>query len=178
MSKNRRSKHVSVDIECDGNIIGRHSMISVGLRIVEPGLERGFYKEIKPITEEHVPEALAISGFTRTETLAFMEPDKAMKEIATWLAENIKGRPIFWADNPGFDFSWLHYYFLTFADTDPFGFSSRRIGDFICGVERDIRFNWKHLRKTVHDHNALSDATGNAEVLLHYFDRENIKFMD
>lgn len=176
MSKQKGSPHVSVDIEADGPIVGKHSMISFGFRIVEPGLQRGFYREIKPIGPDYVPEALGISGFTRTETMAFMSPVQALIEAEQWLAENIKGRPIFWADNNGFDKSWMHWYFMTYLERDPFGHSSRRISDFICGLEGDLRFKWKHLRKTKHEHNALGDATGNAEVLLHYFEKFKVKY--
>ena len=176
MGKNKGSVHVSVDIEADGPIVGKHSMISFGMVIVEEGFKRGFYRELKPIGDEYVPEALGVSGFTRSETLKFMPPVQAMLEASQWLTENIQGKPIMWADNPGFDKSWMHWYFLTFTGNDPFGHSSRRIADFICGIEGDLRFKWKHLRKTKHSHNALADATGNAEVLLHYFEKANIKY--
>lgn len=177
MGKNKKSSHVSVDIEADGPIVGKHSMISFGMVIVEGGLTRRFYRELKPIGDDYVPEALAISGFTRSETLNFMSPVQAMAEAVQWLDENIKGKPIFWSDNNGFDKSWMHWYFLTFVGSDPFGHSSRRISDFICGIEGDLRFKWKHLRKTKHSHNAEADALGNAEVLLDYFERENIKYV-
>jgi hypothetical protein len=29
-----------------------------------------------------------------------------------------------------------------------------------------MRSSWKHLRKTIHDHNPVNDAIGNAEALL------------
>ena len=176
MSKKKPSCHVSVDIEADGPIIGKHSMISFGMRIIEDGLQRGFYREVKPVTDEYVPEALLVSGFTRVETMNFMPAEQAMREAAEWLKENINGKPILWADNNGFDASWINWYFLTYFGSNPFGYSSRRISDFICGIEMDMRFKWKHLRRTKHEHNALGDATGNAEVLLHYFQTHDIKF--
>ncbi len=172
----KESVHVSVDVECDGPIIGKHSCISFGMVIVEEGLNRTFYREIKPISEYYVPEALAVSGFTRSETMRFGPPIQAMIECEQWLAENIKGKPIMWADNPGFDKSWIHYYFLLFLGYDPFGYSSRRIADLICGLENNLKFQWKHLRKTEHNHRAIDDAIGNAEVLLFYFNKFNLKF--
>lgn len=176
MSKNKNSVHVSVDVECDGPIIGIHSCISFGAVIVEPELTRTFYREIKPIGPDYVPEALGVSGFTRSETLAFGDPKQAMLDFEEWLITNISGKPIMWADNNGFDKSWIHYYFLTFLGRDPFGYSSRRISDLICGLEKDLKFQWKHLRKTKHNHRAVDDAMGNAEVLLHYFNKFNLKF--
>jgi hypothetical protein len=66
---------IMVDIEADGPISGDYSMICFGAVVVEPGLERTFYGELRPISEKFVPEALAVSGFTREQTLAFSEPE-------------------------------------------------------------------------------------------------------
>ncbi len=165
MSK-KGSVHVSVDVECDGPIIGRHSCISFGAVIVETGLVRTFYREIKPIWPDYVPDALAVSGFTRSETMTFGDPKLAMLDFDNWLMLNIKGKPILWADNNGFDASWINWYFHTYIDRNPFGWSSRRIGDVYCGMTKNVRDKWKHLRKTKHEHNALGDAMGNAEALL------------
>ena len=49
---------------------------------------------------------------------------------------------------------------------NPFGYSARRIGDLYCGMNKDMNKTWKHLRKTVHDHNPVNDAKGNAEALI------------
>jgi hypothetical protein len=41
------------------------------------------------------------------------------------------------------------------------------LGSLYKGLEKDCFKNFKHLRKTAHTHNALDDAKGNAEALLH-----------
>ncbi len=172
-----KSKHVVVDIEANGPLIGTNSMISFGMVIVEPGFSRTFHGQLRPITDEYVPEALAVSGFTHEETKKFDNPRDVMQAAAKWLHENISGTPLLWSDNNGFDKPWMHWYFLTFNwGKDPFGHSSRRIADFICGIEKDTRFQWKKLRRTKHDHNPVNDAKGNAEVLLDYFINHNIKY--
>lgn len=158
--------YFSVDIEADGPAPGLYSMISFGAVLVEPGLSKTFYAEIKPISDRWVPEALAVSGFTREETMEFVEPVTSMTRFEKWIAENTKGRPIFIADNPGFDFAFINYYFHAFLGRNPFGFSSRRIGDLYCGAKLDAFAKWKHLRETRHSHNALDDAKGNAEAIL------------
>ena len=61
---------VMVDVEADGPIPGDYSMIALGAVIVEPGLERTFKGLLRPISAQWVPEALAVSGFTREETEA------------------------------------------------------------------------------------------------------------
>ena len=64
-----------VDIEADGPIPGDYSMVCFGAIIVEPTLDRTFYGQLNPISEAWIPEALAVSGFSREETLAFDDPE-------------------------------------------------------------------------------------------------------
>ncbi len=54
-----------VDIESDGPIPPKFSMVCLGAVLVEPGLKRTFYGKTKPISEEWDPKALSISGFSR-----------------------------------------------------------------------------------------------------------------
>ena len=63
--------YVMVDVESDGPIPGDYSMICFGAIVVEPSLERTFYGKLKPVSEKWISEALAVSGFTREETLGF-----------------------------------------------------------------------------------------------------------
>lgn len=159
--------YISCDIEADGPIISIHSMVSFGAVIVEPSLSKTFYGKTKPISKDFIPEALAISGFSRKEHETFDEPAQVMANFANWIMANSKGQPILISDNNGFDASWLNYYFHRFYGNNPFGWSSRRIGDLYCGFVNDSRAKWKHLRgKNPHNHNALSDSIANANALL------------
>jgi DNA polymerase III epsilon subunit-like protein len=158
--------YFSVDIEADGPAPGLYSMVSFGAVLVDSNLNKTFYAEIKPISERWIPDALAVSGFSREQTLSFEDPKEAMIRFEAWINQASKGRPIFIADNPGFDFAFINYYFHALLGRNPFGFSSRRIGDLYCGSKLDTFAKWKHLRKTGHSHNALDDAMGNAEAIL------------
>lgn len=82
-----------------------------------------------------------------------------------WLAQ-FGGRPVFVSDNPAFDWQWINYGFWHNLNKNPFGFSARRIGDFAAGLRGDFyaKQDWKHLRKTRHDHNPVNDAMGNVEA--------------
>jgi hypothetical protein len=155
-----------VDIESDGPIPGDFSMVSFGAVIVDQNLDRSFYGKLKPISEKWIPEALNVSGHTREETMTFSEPEKVMQEFKDWINLNSKGRPIFISDNNGFDWMFICWYFHHFIGENPFGFSSRRLSDLFCGLQKDTFAKWKHLRKTSHTHNPVDDAMGNAEVLL------------
>ena len=166
---------IMVDIEADGPIPGDYSMVSFGAVIVEPDLQRTFYGQLKPISERWIPQALAVSGHSREETLTFDEPAIVMQRFADWLKREVKGRPHFIADNIGFDWSFINWYFHHFLGDNPFGYSSTNLGSLYKGVVRDMFQNFKHLRKTAHDHHPVNDAKGNAEALLTFARQYGLK---
>ncbi len=158
--------YVMVDVEADGPIPGDYSMVCLGAVVVEPSLERTFYGRLKPVSEEWVPEALAVSGFSRAETLDFDDPAEVMTAFAGWLRENSKGKPMFVSDNNGFDWQFVNWYFHHFTGKNPFGFSSTNLGSLYKGLVKDPFASFKHLRKTSHTHHPVDDAKGNAEAML------------
>src|SRR5262245_33632883 len=117
-----------VDIESDGPIPGDYSMICFGAIIVEPSLDRTFYGQMKPISENYVPEALAVSGFSREQCLDFGDLKTVMENFRDWLSSNCKGRVFFVSDNNGFDWQFINWYFHHFLSDNPFGFSSTNLG--------------------------------------------------
>ncbi len=157
---------ISVDIESDGPIPGDYSMISFGAVIVEPELKRMFYGQLKPISGKFIPEALAVSGHSREETLGFGNPVEVMANFEKWIQENSKGKPIFVSDNNGFDWSFINWYFHHFLGHNPFGYNSINLGSLYKGMKKDTFTSFKHLCKTEHTHHPIDDAKGNAEALL------------
>lgn len=155
-----------VDIESDGPIPGDYSMICLGAVVVEPGLERTFYGQLRPISEKFIPEALAVSSFTREQTLQFPEPATVMQNFADWLRGISRDHPMFISDNNGFDWQFINWYFHHFTGSNPFGFSSTNLGSLYKGLVKDTSPNFKHLRRTKHTHHPVDDAKGNAEALL------------
>ena len=158
--------YVMVDIEADGPIPGDYSMVSLGAVIVEPGLSRTFYGQLAPISEQWIPEALAVSGHTREEVAGFDDARFVMGQFADWLSLECEGRLIFISDNNGFDWQFVNWYFHHFLGKNPFGFSSQNLGSLYKGLVKDTFKNFKHLRKTNHTHHPVDDARGNAEALL------------
>lgn len=158
--------YVMVDIEADGPILGDYSMISLGAVIVEPGLARTFYGRCKPISEKFVPEALAVCGCTREESLSYDDPAQVMTRFREWLQHECRGRMLFISDNNGFDWQFVNWYFHHFLGQNPFGHSSTNLGSLYKGLAKDTSVNFKHLRKTRHTHHPVDDAKGNAEALL------------
>ena len=163
--------YIVVDVEADGELPGRNSMVCFGAIIVEPSLQYTFYGETAPIGDKWKPDALAVSGFTREQHLKFDNPIDVIEKFASWITNNSLGKPVFISDNLAFDWQWINYYFHYFLDYNPFGFSGRRIGDLYCGMKKDTGLNseWKRkYRKTKHTHNPVDDAKGNAEALLEF----------
>ena len=157
--------YIMVDIESDGPIPGDYSMICFGAVVVEEGLELTFYGQLRPISERFIPEALAVSGFTREETLSFPEPAEVMGRFGAWV-QSVAKRPMFISDNNGFDWQFINWYFHHFTGKNPFGHSSTNLGSLYKGMVKDVYVNFKHLRRTAHSHHPVDDAKGNAEALL------------
>lgn len=159
---------IVVDVEADGPIPHKYSMVCFGAVIVDADLDKTFYGRTKPISNIWNDEALAISGFKRSDHLKFDEPKEVMIQFSDWIKQNSKGQPVFISDNLAFDWQWINYYLHYYIGTNPFGFSGRRIGDIYSGIKRDYfaASKWKKFRKTKHTHNPVDDALGNAEALL------------
>jgi hypothetical protein len=157
---------IIVDVEADGPIPAEYSMVCLGAVVFDDALDKSFYGQTRPISDRFVPEALAISGFTREQHLAFDEPKVVMEEFDRWLEEQSNGRPVFVSDNLAFDWQFINYYFHRFLGRNPFGFSGRRIGDIYAGLVKDAHraMEWKKYRVTRHTHNPVDDARGNAEA--------------
>ena len=167
-----------VDVETDGPIPHKFSMISFGAVKLDQKLETTFLGKVKPISTIWNAEALAVSNITRAEHLTYDNPNVVMQKFKDWLdIHNEGGRPVFISDNNGFDFAWINWYFHTYLNENPFGFSSRRIGDVFSGLTRNMANNtsWKKFRKTKHTHNPVDDAKGNAEAILHFVNQFNLK---
>ena len=140
---------IVVDVESDGPIPSEYSIVCFGAVVVDNNLNKTFYGEIKPVSDKWKPDFLAISGISREQHLTFDEPFFVMDLFAKW-----------------FDWQFINYYFHKYLGSNPFGYSSRRIGDIYAGMYDDMTAEWKHLRKTKHDHNPVNYVIGNAQALL------------
>ena len=164
-----------IDIEADGPIPGDYSMISFGAVLVEPALDRMFYGELKPISDKFIPEAIAVSTFTREHTLTFRDPKEVMSEFEEWIKATTRGKPVFVSDNNGFDWMFVAFYMHHFLGRNVFGHSSVNLGSLYKGMIKTMRRDFKHLRKTKHTHNPVDDAKGNAEAFIYMVDKMGLK---
>jgi hypothetical protein len=155
-----------VDVEADGPIPGDYSMTEIGAVLVnQPDIF--FHSRIAPISNNWVPEALAVSGYSREETLNYPTAISVMSDFRNWLATFGGDKLRFISDNNGFDFSFVNWYFHHFIGENPFGHSSTNLGSLYKGLVKDDFKNFKHLRKTKHTHNPVDDCLGNIEALVH-----------
>ncbi|MFA6295584.1 MAG: exonuclease [Candidatus Paceibacterota bacterium] len=172
-----KQKYFCVDIEADGPIPGDYSMIWFGAVAVEPGLTNTFEGKLKPISENFKPDALAVSGLTREDTLAFDHPAMVMTKFVNWVNFSVaKGqRPIFVSDNNGFDWMFMCWYMWHFAGVNPFGHSSASINWLYKGITKNFYKSFKFMRQTKHDHNPVNDAKGNAEAFMRIMAENGIR---
>ena len=114
--------YVAVDVEADGPIPGPYSMISMGMSVAgRPDLS--FYTELKPISDDFVPEALAVSGLDRDRLIREAPaPAEAMAAAAAWVNSlREQGRPVFLAAPAVWDGMFVHWYFVRYTGASPFG---------------------------------------------------------
>ena len=130
--------YIATDVEADGPIPGPYSMLSFGMSVVgRPELT--FYTELKPLSDEFVPEALAVSGLDREKLLKEASyPKEAMEKAAKWVNRLWKiGRPVFLAAPAVWDGMFIHWYFIRFLGKSPFGKTGSGI---------DLRSYWMGIR--------------------------------
>lgn len=182
--------YFSVDVETDGPIPGRFSMLSFALVYAgafdgetfyePPEYIHNFYCELRPIFQEFESEALEVNGLDRTALFETgQDPRVAMTSAAAWI-ENIVGKaePIFVAYPLSFDWTWMYWYFVQFSDLgSPFGFSkcfdiktamALTLGRTVRSVGKD-RIPNVLKSKSPHTHNALDDAISQAELFSNIF---------
>ncbi|WP_427165587.1 exonuclease [Streptomyces sp. C1-1] len=179
------SRYISVDIEADGPIPGPYSMLSFGAAVAgtqdadnftaaDPE-ERTFYRELRPITEEFVPEALAVSGLDR-ELLKTegAEPAVALAEFADWVREVSAGaQPVMCGYPAPYDWTFLYWYLIRFTGASPFGHSGCLDMKTLYATKAGLPLRAvakgtmpRHLlSRRRHTHHALDDAIEQAELL-------------
>src|SRR2546426_6493925 len=82
---------IIVDVEADGPIPAEYSLVCFGAVLFDEHLDKSFYGRTRPISDRFVPEALAVSGFSREEHLTFDDPKTVMEAFAAWLDQHTKG---------------------------------------------------------------------------------------
>jgi hypothetical protein len=188
--------YFSADVETDGSIPGPYSMLSFALVYAgaydgkifykPPGFDHKFYVELKPISDRFEQEALDVNGLDRERLKACgADPVAAMTAAADWVRGIAGiGSPVVVAYPLGFDWSWLHWYFMHFSRTgSPFGHSrgfdiktamAVKLGRMIGNSGRS-RIPEAVRSRIAHTHHALDDAMEQAEIFSNIFTMELIR---
>ncbi|MEM9691764.1 MAG: exonuclease [Myxococcota bacterium] len=176
--------YFSVDVETDGPIPGPYSMLSFalvpagrfdGVRYAPPeSYHESFYVELKPISEEFEDAAMAVNGLNRNRLQREgAEPADAMRRAADWIrAGCAEGEPILVAYPLGFDWSWVHWYFVRFLGTSPFRHSRAFDLKTAVSVTEGVpisragrsRLPAALMAEQVHTHHAGDDAIAQAQI--------------
>ncbi|MFF7452356.1 MULTISPECIES: exonuclease [unclassified Streptomyces] len=180
----RPSLYISVDIEADGPIPGPYSMISLGAAVAgvqdsegftpaDPE-QRTFYRELKPISTEFVPEALAVSGLDRELLCARgAEPAVALAEFSAWVGEVSDGaQPVMCGYPASYDWTFLYWYLIRFTGASPFGHSGCLDMKTLYATKAGLPLRAVAKRTMPrallsgrrHTHHALDDAVEQAEL--------------
>lgn len=143
--------------------------------------EDALYTQLRPISDQFEPEALAINGLDRDELFRTgADPAEAMAQASRWIAERCgDGEPVLVAYPLSFDWSWLYWYFVRFTGSSPFKHSrcfdvktavAVKYGVPVAGAGRKSLPS--ELRgKRPHTHHAVDDAIAQAEIFANLFER-------
>lgn len=183
--------YFSADVETDGPIPGPFSMLSFALvhagtfdghRFQRPArYDRIFYRELRPISDEFEPEALAVNGLDRQRlSIEGSTPERAMTQASDWINQiGGKGRPVLVAYPLSFDWSWLYWYFVRYsAHGSPFGHSQcydiktalAVKGRLPIGEAGRSRLPVCLQPTQRHTHHAMDDAIAQAEIFANVFE--------
>lgn len=163
--------YISTDIETDGQVLGIHSMLSLG--------SAAFFEDKTLIDTFSVNLETLLEATPNSKTMEWWKtqpqaweacrknlqpPEQAMKDYCRWL-EEIPGNLIFVGHPMVFDFRFIDYYLYRFVGRNPFGYATVDIRSYIMGMNRmSLRqAGIEQLPKRLfdelpHTHIALDDA--------------------
>ncbi len=164
--------YISTDIETDGPIPGPNSMLSFASAAYRPDKQ---LVDTFTANLETLPGARAdprTAAWWRQHAEAYQatridrqDPADAMRRYVTWLKQ-LPGKPVFVAYPAGFDFLFVYWYLIRFADESPFSFSALDVKtyamallkcDYRDATKRSMPKRWFD-EQLPHTHVALDDA--------------------
>jgi hypothetical protein len=163
--------YVSTDVETDGPVAGRHSMLSIGSAAFSAGkdLLGTFSANLETLPGLTPDPKTAAWWATQPEAWEVCRrnpepPETAMRRYVAWLA-SLPGRPVFVAYPSAFDFPFVYWYLMEFVGENPFGYSAIDIKTYAMAI---LRRSYRACGKKAlpaewfdpapHTHIALDDA--------------------
>lgn len=139
---NENDIYISIDVETDGPIPGRYSMLSLGAAMFDG---TGSILSAFKVNLDYLPNAVydpKTMAWWRTQSKAWktaredpVPPATAMTEFIEWLGPGPRTAICYPA---GFDFMFIYWYLMQFIGTSPFGFSCidiKTMASTVLGME-------------------------------------------
>jgi len=163
--------YVSTDIEADGPIPGPHSMLSFASAAytADKQLIATFSANLETLPGSAPHPIQAAWWKTQPDAWAacrkdLQTPEKALPDYVKWV-EALPGKPVFVAFPAGFDFTYMFWYMMRFAQRCPFSWSAldiKTLAFAITGMPYrkciKPRFPQHWFDPHPHTHVALDDA--------------------
>ncbi len=163
--------YVSTDIETDGPVAGKHSMLSIGSAayLADKELLGTFSANLETLPASVPDPKTAAWWATQPQAWSACRqnpeaPAVALKRYVAWL-KAFGGRPVFVGYPAAFDFSFVYWYLTEFTGENPFGYSAIDIKTYAmallrkpyraCG-KQSMPSEW--FDPVSHTHVALDDA--------------------
>lgn len=161
----------STDIEADGRIPGPNSLLSFALvaMTADKKLLGTFNANLETLPDATQEKENKAWWNTQPHAWAACRSDQehpraALNRCLQWV-QSFDGVPIFVAAPGGFDFMWMHWYFIRFLGTSPFGLRLLDMRSFLMG-QRGCAFGAAGISSLPawmseglpHTHVALDDA--------------------
>jgi len=163
--------YVSTDVETDGPVAGRHSMLSIGSAAytADKQLLGTFSANLETLPGAVPDPKTAAWWATQPDARAACRrdpepPSAAMSRYLAWI-KSLPGKPVFVAYPTAFDFPFVYWYLMEFTGENPFGYSAIDIKTYAMAMlKRDYRASGKQAMPkswfdpSPHTHVALDDA--------------------
>lgn len=163
--------YVSTDVETDGPVAGKHSMLSIGSAAytAEKELLGTFSANLETLPNAEADPKTAAWWATQPAAWAacrqnLESPPAAMQRYLAWL-KALPGKPVFVAYPSAFDFPFVYWYLMEFTAENPFGYSAIDIKTYAMALlrqpyrasgKRSMPAEW--FDPVPHTHVALDDA--------------------
>ena len=172
-----REIYVSTDIETDGPVPGRHSLLSIASAAFKPDgrLLGTFTANLDLLPGAHADPKTTV--FWQGEPAAWAAcrldprpPGEVFPEYAAWL-KALPAKPVFVGFPVAFDYPFVQWYLARYAGEDPFRFAAIDVRSYAMGrLGTAYRETGRHmlpkdwLSSRPHTHIALDDAIEQGEI--------------
>jgi len=179
--------YISIDIETDGPIPGKNSMLSLGAAaFLKNGKQIGsFYKKLNTLaganSDQSTMDWWATKPEAWKEVCVDREPaESVMGQFVCWVKE-FDYTPVAVCYPAGFDFTYLYWYMIAFEGKSPFSFSALDIKSYVSGylgipyrqaTKRNMPKEW--FSKKPHTHKAIDDAIEQGELFINILQSQNM----